>query len=68
MGASHPVGAAPQVRNDAIADALDVARRRMKKLEGMAAEATLKLDTTEVCHGHQAMYPCPSKQVTTHKP
>ena len=37
-----------QVRNDAVADTLDLARRRIKKLEDMQADAQLKLDTTEV--------------------
>lgn len=37
-----------QVRNDAIADTLDLARRRIKKLEDQRQEAELKVELTEV--------------------
>jgi hypothetical protein len=38
----------PQTRNDAIADTLDLARRRIKKLEDARCNAELKLETSEV--------------------
>lgn len=37
-----------QVRNDAIADSLDLARRRIKKLEDVRQQAELRVEAAEV--------------------